>query len=159
MSLVLRAATHTSQGQFKLLFEAVAQPKHALTLDRDDQLRNHGEHLGATLLKHVEDALHREEAVGVLLLANALEEDGQVVVVVKLHDIDLPEDAVLLAVLNRDGQVTAVVEATELAGHDGAGLDGTSTGLLHDGLGNGLEERGGLATDTLAFLEGFYARE
>lgn len=52
--------------QFKLLL---------LTFNRDDQLRNNGQHLGSTLLKHVENALHREETIGLLLFANTFEED------------------------------------------------------------------------------------
>ena len=42
-----------------------------------------------TVLKHVENTLHGEEAVRLLLLAQAVEEDGEVVVVVELLDVDL----------------------------------------------------------------------
>jgi len=85
-----------------------------LTLNWDDQLGNDGEDLGTTLLEHVEDTLHSKEAVGVLLFADAFEEDRQVMMIIKLHNIDLPLDLVLGSVLNRDGQVATVVEATEL---------------------------------------------
>ena len=33
--------------------------------------------------------------------------------VVEGHDIDLPEDSVLRAVVNANGQITSVIEATE----------------------------------------------
>jgi hypothetical protein len=48
-----------------------------------------------------------------LLFADSLEEDWQVVMVIELHNIDLPEDPVLGAVLDSDWQVTTVVETSE----------------------------------------------
>lgn len=69
-------------------------------LDRDDQLRNDGQNLGTTVLEHVENTLNGKEAVGVHLFTDALEEDGQVMMVVELLDLDLPVDLVLGAVLN-----------------------------------------------------------
>jgi len=127
------------------------------SLDGDNQLGNDGEHLGAAFLKHVEDALHSEEAVGVLLLTDSLEEDGQVVMVVELHDIDLPLDLVLRAVLNGDRQVTTVVEAAEFARHDGAALDSTSDGRRFNRLFLGLVEGRSFSSDALALFEGGFA--
>mmetsp|Transcript_72987 Transcript_72987/g.176111 ORF Transcript_72987/g.176111 Transcript_72987/m.176111 type:complete len:245 (-) Transcript_72987:370-1104(-) len=97
-------------------------------LDRDDQLRDHGQDLGAAVLQHVAHALHREEAVGLLLLPQAVEEDGQVVVVVELLNIHLPSDAVVHPpVLDLDGEVAALVESPELGvGGVGALLEGAA---------------------------------
>jgi len=116
-------------------------------------LGDDGKHFGSTLLEHVEHALDSEEAVGVLFLTDTLEEDGQVVMVVKLHNVDLPLDLILRAVLNGDGQVTTVVETAEFTGHNGAALDSTSLWGLGHGNFLGLVEGGGLATATLALLE------
>ena len=102
-----------------------------LTLNRDDKLRNNGENLGTALLEHIEDTLNGQEAVGVDLLTDALKEDGQVVVVVELLDLNLPEDAVLRTMLNGDGEITAVVEAAELRDRDSAAVQSTSSGLLN----------------------------
>ena len=41
------------------------------------------------MLEHVEDTLDGEEAVRLLLLAEAVEEDGEVVMVVQLLDVQL----------------------------------------------------------------------
>jgi hypothetical protein len=71
-----------------------------LTFDGDDELGNDWEHLGTSLLEHVEDSLHGQESVWVLLFSDALEEDGQVVVVVQLLDFHFPVDFVLRAMLN-----------------------------------------------------------
>ena len=38
--------------------------------------------------------------------------------VVKGHDIDLPEKFVLRAMVNGDGEITSVVETTELRGRN-----------------------------------------
>eukprot|EP00446_Apocalathium_sp_SHHI-4_P032034 CAMPEP_0177243010 /NCGR_PEP_ID=MMETSP0367-20130122/49112_1 /TAXON_ID=447022 ORGANISM="Scrippsiella hangoei-like, Strain SHHI-4" /NCGR_SAMPLE_ID=MMETSP0367 /ASSEMBLY_ACC=CAM_ASM_000362 /LENGTH=239 /DNA_ID=CAMNT_0018694663 /DNA_START=85 /DNA_END=800 /DNA_ORIENTATION=- len=86
-------------------------------LQWDDELRHNRKDLRAALLEHVVDALDGQEAVGLLLLARAVEEDGQVVVVVQLLDVDLPSDlpAAASAVEDGDGQIAAVVEDTELA--------------------------------------------
>ena len=106
----------------------------SLTLDGDDQLRDDWEHLGAALLEHVKDALHGEEAVWVLLLADSFEEDGQVMMVVQLGHVDLPVDFVLGPVLDGNGQVSAVVEATELTGDDVSSQRGASFWLRDFGL-------------------------
>ena len=75
-------------------------------------------------------------------------------VVVELLELNLPVDAVLGAVLNGDGQVTAVVEAAELAGWDLAVVEGTGHGLLGCGLLLGLVEADSLASESLSLLKG-----
>ena len=70
-------------------------------------------HFCAALFKHIEDSLYGKEPIWILLLTDSLKEDGQVVVVVKGHDVDLPEDSVLRTVVNANGQITSVIEATE----------------------------------------------
>jgi len=127
------------------------------SLDWDNKLGNDGEDLGTTLLEHVKDTLHGKEAVGVLLFADTLEEDGEVMMVIELHNVDLPLDFVLGAVLNGDGKISAVVEAAELRGDDGAAEHGTSVGLLGNGLVLRHKEGAGLATDTIALLKGRFA--
>ena len=109
-----------------------------LTFDGNDKLWDNRKHLSTALLEHVEDALHREEPVGVLLLADALKEDRQVVVVIELLDLYLPVNAVLGAVFNGYGQVTSVVEAAELRGWDLPVVEGTSSWLLGCGFLLGL---------------------
>jgi len=127
-----------------------------LTLYGDDQLGDNGQDFGTAFLEHVENALDGQEAVGVLFLTNALEENGEVVVVVKLHDVDLPLDFVLGAVLDGDGQVASVVETPELAGGDWSALGSACNGLLGGrGFLGGLK-RGGLSTDAVALLKDFY---
>ena len=96
----------------------------ALTLDRNNELGNDGEDLSLTLGEEVEDTLHSEEAVRVLLLTDTLHEDRQVVMIVELLHLDLPLDFVWRAVLNLDRQISAIVEAAELGANDLASLDG-----------------------------------
>jgi hypothetical protein len=127
-----------------------------LTLNGDDQLGDDGEDLRAALLEHVKHALDGQEAVGVLLLADTFEEDGQVVVVVELGDVNLPVNAVLRAVFNGDGEVTAVVEATELRRGDGSALGGSSLGFLGRWLVLGLEQRACLASEAFTAFQNVY---
>ena len=89
-----------------------------------------------------------------MLFTDTLEEDGQVVMVVKLHDIDLPKDSVLGTVFDGDGKVTSVVETSKFRGNDRTTVNGTSDGLLNFGLGDWFKEGGGLSTETLTFLKG-----
>lgn len=119
-----------------------------LALHGDDELRDAGEDLGASMLEEVEAALDGEEPVRLLLLAETVEEDGEVVVVVELLNLDLPGDLVAgAAVLDGNGEVSAVVEAAELRGGDRAAVLGASAGgrgsvgLLSD------EEGGGGSSD------------
>jgi len=58
-------------------------------LDRNDELRNHGQDLAASTFKHVVGTLDSQESIRVLPLSEAIEEDGQIMVVVELVDIDL----------------------------------------------------------------------
>mmetsp|Transcript_90316 Transcript_90316/g.255383 ORF Transcript_90316/g.255383 Transcript_90316/m.255383 type:complete len:217 (+) Transcript_90316:236-886(+) len=94
-------------------------------LDRNDQLRDDRQDFGAALIKQVVDALHRQKAVGVLLLAEAVEEEGEVVVVVQLLHVDLPGDlAARASVVDLQRHVPAVVETPEFGRRDGAPLGG-----------------------------------
>ena len=128
----------------------------SLTLDRDDQLGNDGEDLGLTVVEKVKNALAREEAVRLLLLTDALHEDGQVVMVVELLNFNLPGNSVRRAVLDLDRQISAVVETTELGRRDGSLLDGSSLGLLGSGPLDGLVQGGGVATTALTALGVLY---
>lgn len=74
--------------------------------------------------------------------------------VVELLDLNFPVNAVLGAVLDGNGKVTAVVEAAELAGWDRSVVEGTSSGLLRCRPVLGLEEADCAATDALTFLDG-----
>jgi hypothetical protein len=96
-SRVLRAA---KSRQSDLNFVTVNETMFELTFNWDDELGNHGKHLGSTLLEHVEDTLDREETVGILLFTDTFEEDRQVMMVVELHNVYLPEDSVLGSVLD-----------------------------------------------------------
>ena len=75
---------------------------------------NNWKHLCSTLLKHVESSLDREESVWLLLFADSFKEDREVVMVVKGHDVDFPEEFVLWAVINGDWKVASVIETAEL---------------------------------------------
>ena len=77
-------------------------------------MRNNWKHLCSTLLKHVESSLDREESIWLLLLADSFKEDWEVVMVVKRHYVDFPEEFVLWAVINGDGKVASVIETAEL---------------------------------------------
>jgi len=123
------------------------------SLDGNDELWNDREDLGTALFKHVERALDRQESVWILLLANALEEDGEVVMVVEGHDVDLPEDLVRGAVLDGNGQVSSVVEATELRWRNDAPVGGSCLGLLRGWTLLWLVERGVRSAHAASFLK------
>ena len=99
-----------------------------LTLDWDDQLRDNGEDLWATLFEHVTHSLDGEETVGIILFTNTFEENGKVMMVVELRDINFPVDLVLGSMLNCNGQVSTIVESAEFTGRDDALSSGTSFG-------------------------------
>lgn len=119
-SLVFRAATAKVNGW----------GWEWLTLDGDDQLGNHGQHLGASLLEHVEYSLHGQESVWVLLLSDAFEEDGQVVVVVELLDFNFPVDFILRAVLDSDWEISSIIEPSEFTWRNVSCVECSSSGFL-----------------------------
>ena len=124
-----------------------------LTLDGDNELGNNWENLGTTLLEHIEGSLHGEESVWVLLLTDALEEDGQVVMVVERHDVNLPEELVGGTVVDGDGKISSVVETSEFRGWDGSSPGGAGFGLGDGSLLLWLGQRGVLASKTSSLLE------
>eukprot|EP00968_Pinguiococcus_pyrenoidosus_P004025 scaffold264_cov317-Pinguiococcus_pyrenoidosus.AAC.39 len=97
-------------------------------LERDDELRDDGQHLLALRrLHHVVHALLGQEGVGLLHLPQPVEEDGQVVVVVQLLHVHFPRNAVVdAAMVHLDGQVASLIEAPELGiGRVGPLLEGS----------------------------------
>ena len=104
--------------------------ERGLTLNWNYELGDDWQNFWATFLKHIESALNREETVRLLFFANALKENGQVVMVVQLHNVNFPEDPVLWTVLNSDRQVTTIVETSEFAAWNRSRLDGACFGLL-----------------------------
>ena len=122
--------------------------------DRNNKLGADGEDLGSALLEHVEHTLDGKESVGVNLLSNSLEEDGEVVMVVELLDLDLPVDFVLGSVVNCNWQISSVVEKSELTYGDGPASNGSGDRLFRNGLGLRLVETGALSSESDSLLEG-----
>ena len=85
-----------------------------LTFDGDDELRDDWEHLGSSLLQHVENSLHCQESIWILLLSDSFKEDGQVMMVIELSDFDFPVNPVLRSMLNCNREISSVVEPSEL---------------------------------------------
>ena len=116
-------------------------------------MRNNGKNLCTTLLKHVKDTLNCQESVGVLFLTDTLKEDRKVVVVVELLNLDFPVNLELRTVLNGDGKISSIVEATEFRGRHGSHVKGTGNWPLRSGLFLGLVKADDLSTKTLTLLE------
>ena len=126
-----------------------------LTFDGDDELGNNGEDFSTTFLEHVHATLDRKETVGVLLLTDTFEEDRQVVVVVKLHNINLPEDLIRWSMLNRNRQIPSIIKASKLRRHDRTSLSSTSAWLLNNSDVFWREERRCLSTRAHTSLQEF----
>jgi hypothetical protein len=75
------------------------------------------------------------------------------VVVVELLDLNLPVDAELGSVLDGDGEVSAVVETTELRRGDRAAVESAGLGLLRSGLFLGLVQADHFAAETLTLFK------
>ena len=97
--------------------------------------------------------MHGEESVWVLLLTDALEEDGEVMMVVERHDVNLPEELVGGTVVDGNGKISSVVETSEFRGWDGSSPGGAGLGLLNGSLLLWLGQRGVLSSKTSSLLE------
>mmetsp|Transcript_16711 Transcript_16711/g.36627 ORF Transcript_16711/g.36627 Transcript_16711/m.36627 type:complete len:216 (+) Transcript_16711:261-908(+) len=118
-------------------------------LDGNDQLRNHWQDLRAALVQHVVRSLHRQEAVRIILFPQAIEKDGQVMMIVQFLDVHLPQDPVCGArVLDLNGEVVAVIELPELRALDPSSGKSPRLGRLHDDLWLPRSSRYGPATST-----------
>ena len=104
------------------------------------------------MLEEIKDTLDSEESVWVLLLTDALHEDGEVVMVVELVHLNLPCNLVGGAVLDLDGEISTPVEATELAGRDSSFVDSSGSGGESGGHGLGLVQGADLASQTCSLL-------
>ena len=102
--------------------------------------------------EQVEDTLDSKESIWVLLLTDSLHEDGEVMMVVELVHLNLPRNLVGGAVLNLDGQISTIVEATELAGRDLSPLVGAGLGGQDGWLGLSLIQGADFATAALTLL-------
>lgn len=88
-----------------------------------------------------------------MLLTDTFEEDGQVMVIIELLNLNFPVDTVLGSMLNCNGEITSVVEASEFGGRDVSLVEGTSNGLLRCRLFLGLKKADSTATKTFTFLK------
>ncbi len=85
-------------------------------LDGDNKLRDDRKYLVRSGLHHVVNSLGCEEAVGLLDLAEAIKEDGEVMVEVKLFDSYLPSDTVVnSSMVNLDREISTLIESAELS--------------------------------------------
>ena len=124
-----------------------------LTLDRDDQLGNNWENLSTALLQHVKNTLYSQESVWVLLLTDTLKENREVVVVVKLLNLNFPVDLELGAVLDSNWEISSVVEATEFGRCNWSHIESSSLRFLRNGLFFGLIKTNNFATETLSLFQ------
>lgn len=117
-SLVLRAA--------KFELEWILN----ITLDGDNQLWDHRQNLGSSFFKHIKDTLHSQESVRVLLFSNTLKENRQIMMVIQLLDFDFPVDFVLRSMLNGNGEISSVIEPSELTRGNLSLIESSSLWLL-----------------------------
>ena len=95
-----------------------------------------------------------EESVGVLLLTDALHEDGEVMMVVKFVHLNLPCNLVGRTMLNLNRQISTIIEAAELGRSDLSLLDSASSGGKNSRLSHWFVKRAGVSSATFAFLGG-----
>ena len=119
-------------------------------------MRDDWQNLSTTLLKHIKDTLDGEESIWVLLFTDTFEENGQVMVIVKLLDLNLPVDAVLGTVFNSNGKISSIVETSEFGGRNVSLVESTSNRLLRCRLLLGLKEADSASTKTFTFLKSGY---
>ena len=102
-------------------------------LDRDYKLRYNRQDLAAAVFEHVVYALPRKELVRMRRLAEAVEEERQVVMVVQFFNLDLPRDTVALSVvIKRNREIATLVKLAKSRWFRGTLFEGTGSGrLLH----------------------------
>jgi hypothetical protein len=88
-----------------------------------------------------------------LLFTDTLEENGQVMVIVKLLDLNLPIDTVLGTVLNGNREITSIVETSEFGGRNISLVKSTSNWLLRCRLILWLKEADSASSKAFTFLK------
>lgn len=119
----------------------------------DDELWNNWKDLGATFVKHVEHTLNCEESVWVNLFTNSLKENWQVMMIIKLLNINFPVDFVLRTMLNGDWEISSIIEQSELTLWNMSCSDCSCSWFLRNWFSLWLEQAGCLASKTLTFLQ------
>ena len=102
-----------------------AKFKLCLTFDGNDELRDDWEYLGTALIKHVEGSLNGQESVWLLFLTDTFEENREVVMIIKGHDINFPGELVLRTVIDSDWKISSIIEAAELRWWDRSSVSST----------------------------------
>jgi hypothetical protein len=75
-------------------------------------LGDDGEDLGATFVEEIESSLDSQKPVGIKFLSNSFKEDGEVMMIIELGDINLPGDLVSTSLMvNGNGKISSVVES------------------------------------------------
>ena len=88
--------------------------KDIFTFDWNDQLGDYRKHFCSTFFKHIKDTLYWEESIWILLLTDSFEKDRKIMMIIKLLNLNLPINAVLGSMLNRDRKISSVIESSEL---------------------------------------------
>ena len=123
-----------------------------LTLDGDDELRDDGEDLGVSACQKVKDSLNSKESVWVLLLADTLHEDWEIVMIIKLVHLNFPLNLVRLTVLNLNREVSTVIETTELTRRNSSEILSASSRSNNSWPFCGSIQGARIATRSLSFL-------
>mmetsp|Transcript_51705 Transcript_51705/g.83892 ORF Transcript_51705/g.83892 Transcript_51705/m.83892 type:complete len:283 (+) Transcript_51705:142-990(+) len=101
------------------------------SLDGHDKLGHNRQDLAAPSVEEIENSLHGQKPVRILLLSKPVKEDRQVMVIVQLIYVHLPLNLVLRSsVLNLNRQISPVVEAPEFRWLDRSAHERPSFGRL-----------------------------
>jgi len=126
------------------------------SLDRNDQLGDGGKNLLLTVLEQIVAALDGQKVVRFVFLSQSIEEDREVVMVVELVDVNLPVNFVSGSLVSQsDGQISSIVESSELSVRDLSSGESTSPWRLrYFGLLSSGKRAGGATGTTLGKAEG-----
>ena len=122
-------------------------------LNRDNKLWNNRKNFCSTLFKHVKHSLDWEESVRISLLSDSLEKDWQVMVIVKLLNINFPWNLVLWTVFNANGKVASVVEQSKFTSWNFSSVTSTSNWFLLRWLCLSYIQANWFSTRSISFFE------
>jgi len=119
----------------------------------DNQLWNNWQYLSSTFFKHIKYTLNSKESVWVHFLSNTFEKDWEIMMVIKLLNINFPVDFILWSMLDGHWKITSIVEKSEFRHWDVSSINSTSNWLLNEWLWLWLVQTNSLSSETITFLK------
>lgn len=99
------------------------------SFDWDNKLWNNWKYFSTTFFEHIKNTLDCKESIWINLFPYSFEENWEIMMVIKLLNIDFPINFVLWAVFDSDWKISSIVEKSKFTDWNLSTVDSSSSWL------------------------------